>query len=179
MRVCVLHVCSSTLVEPAGHQWLFQCCWCDLGVRRAQTSQTLKRHRLRACLVAAVGSHSFCPLTSSAGRRMLCANLCGMVWMQGELTAGVWKHPLCFKLHVRTVELIQILAPALLEVCQTRLRYVHSVLTDFEHISNMFDESALAVYQMSIRNLVQISQDRKLCQVALWEMYFHFIYTTK
>lgn len=26
MRVCVLRVCSSTLVEPAGHQWLLRLC---------------------------------------------------------------------------------------------------------------------------------------------------------
>ena len=45
------------------------------GVTRAQTSQT-RRRRLRACLVAAGGSHSFCPLTSSAVRgNVVCKSL--------------------------------------------------------------------------------------------------------
>lgn len=62
---------------------------------------------------------------------------------EGGLTGGGQKHPLCFKLHVRTVELIQFLAAALLEVCQTRQRYVHSAQTDWKHTSDVFDEPAL------------------------------------
>lgn len=118
----------------------------------------------------------FHPLTSSDACRRTQLNLPGMVRTKGGVTlAGRGRmHPLCVKLHIRTDELIQFLPPALLEVCQTRLWHVHSVLTDFKHASNTFHESGGAIkYNLRIIwcKLVKTEND-----ATLWKMHFHFIF---
>lgn len=161
-----VHVSSSSRVESAwsttGHvtreRWEL---WCP---------DSWDTHLTRVWLQL----QEFHPLTSSDACRRTRLNLPSMVWTKGGKLAGRgWMHPLCIKLHIRTDELIQFLPPALLEVCQTCLWHVHSVLTDFKHASNTFRKSGGAIkYNLRIIwcKLVKTEND-----TTLWKMHFHFI----
>lgn len=126
----------------------------------------------------------FQPLTRSDACRKTRLNLPGMVWTKGGgvewvgggggLAGRERVHPLCVKLHIRTVELIHFLPPALLEVCQTRLWHVHSVLTDFKHASHTFRESGGAIkYNLRIIWCKWVKTEN---DATLWKMHFHFIF---
>lgn len=183
---------GSECMCPQVHEWngpvpVFQCWACDTGAMRALTSG-LMRHRFNPCLVAAAGipavNSQRCLQKDATKSPRYGVNRGGGVGWNGwgvVVGGGVgWLagrgrvHPLCVKLHIRTVELIHFLAPALLEVCQTRLWHVHSVLTDFKHASHTFRESGGAIkYNLRIIWCKWVKTEN---DATLWKMHFHFIF---
>lgn len=162
---------------------LFHCWACDTGAMRALTSG-LMRHRFNPCLVAAAGipavNSQRClqkDATKSPRYGVNKGGWGGVEWVGGGgggLAGRERVHPLCVKLHIRTVELIHFLPPALLEVCQTRLWHVHSVLTDFKHASHTFRESGGAIkYNLRIIWCKWVKTEN---DATLWKMHFHFIF---
>ncbi len=138
---------------------------------RAQTSQT-QWHRLRVCLVAAEGSHSFCPLTSSAVLSLSWPGnaACKSLWYvmnAGELTGVVRKHPLhSFSFYH-----------------QHCWRYVKHALGMFTPswqilpISNMLNVSAVTVgIKCPCIILCKLAKTENKCQVTSWEVCLQFLH---